>query len=88
MGFEKFCQSCMFPREQANYHNGTEKDGSENVKYCSMCYVDGEFTSPEIQTAQDMQKFVRGVLKDRGVGWFNRWFYTVGIPKLERWKKP
>ena len=77
----------MFPREDERYQHGTEADGTENHLYCWMCYEKGEFTSPEIQTAKDMQKFVRGVLKDQGIGPIKRWFFTMGIPQLKRWKQ-
>ena len=78
----------MLPRDHAEYKNGTEKDGSENELYCALCYVDGEFTSQDtIKTAADMQAFCKKVLKGQGVGPLRRWFYTMGIPQLERWKK-
>ena len=34
-----------------------------------------------------MQEFVKGVLKEQGVGKVKRLFYTIGIPELKRWKK-
>ena len=43
--------------------------------------------SDSICTAKDMQEFVKGTLKEQGVGKVKRWFYTIGIPKLNRWKK-
>ncbi len=87
MGLEKFCQSCMLPKDHEIFKKGTEKDGSENNDYCQLCYVDGQFTSPEIKTAKDMQAFVKGILKEQGVGKVRRWFYTVSIPQLKRWKR-
>ena len=87
MGFEKFCQSCMLPRNHELFERGTEKDGSPNVDYCKLCYQDGNFTQPEITTAQQMQEFSKNILKEQGVGAVKRWFYTCGIPQLKRWKK-
>ena len=88
MGLDKFCQSCMLPKDNDRFEKGTELDGSENVIYCKLCYENGEFNGQDkIKTAKDMQNFVREVLKQQGVGKVKRWFYTIGIPRLERWNK-
>jgi hypothetical protein len=87
MGLEKFCQSCMLPRAHKKHENGTEEDGTDNTLYCKLCYTDGTFVNPEIKTAKDMQYFIKDILKKQGVGKVKRWFYTIGIPKLERWNK-
>ena len=34
-----------------------------------------------------MQNFVKEVLKQQGIGKVKRWFYTIGIPRLERRNK-
>jgi hypothetical protein len=31
-----------------------------------------------------MQEFVKGILKEQGIGILKRWFYTVSIPQLKR----
>ena len=88
MSLEKYCQSCMMPKGSDMFKEGTEKDGTLNLEYCNYCYVNGEFMrSDSICTAKDMQEFVKGILKEQGVGKVKRWFYTIGIPKLNRWKK-
>ena len=88
MGLEKFCQSCMLPKDHEMFEKGTEQDGTENGSYCKLCYVEGEFTQQEtIKSAKDMQSFVKVMLKKQGVGKVKRWFYTIGIPRLERWNK-
>ena len=43
--------------------------------------------SDTIKTADDMQEMVKKQLKKQGIGKVKRWFYTIGIPKLGRWKK-
>ena len=43
--------------------------------------------SDTIKTANDMQEMVKIQLKKQGIGKVKRWFYTIGIPKLGRWKK-
>jgi len=87
MRFDKFFQSCMLPKKHELFNKVTEKDGSERNDYCKMCYVDGVFTQPEITTAQEMQIFVKGELKEQGVGKVKSWFYTCSIPQLKRWKR-
>jgi radical SAM superfamily enzyme len=84
---DKFCQSCMMPHDKDPGKGGTNRDGSKSKKYCSFCYQKGQFTNPKIKTAKDMQDFVKNVLKQQGVPRILRWFYTMGIPKLERWQK-
>ena len=88
MELEKFCQSCMMPKDSDMFSPSTENDGSVNAEYCSYCYVNGEFMHADtIKTAKDMQKMVSQQLKKQGIGKVKRWFYTIGIPKLNRWKK-
>jgi hypothetical protein len=83
----KFCQSCGMPLKRDEGGGGTNKDGSKSLKYCSYCYVDGAFMSPEIDTAEKMQAFVKGQLKSMGWPGFIAGFFTKNIPKLERWKQ-
>jgi len=84
----KFCQSCGYPIKNDQQGGGSEKDGSINKKYCSMCYKDGEFlTPPEVDTAQKMQKFCIQEMKKDGVNRAVAWLLTRGIPKLDRWQK-
>ena len=86
MKLGKFCQSCMMPKESSMFYAGTEKDGTSNKNYCNECYNKGNFTQQEtIKTAQDMQEMVKNQLKKQGIGKVKRWFYTIGIPKLDRW---
>lgn len=66
---------------------GTEKDGSINTKYCSMCYQKGEFlSSKDIDTPQKMQEFCIKEMKKSGINGILAWLATRSIPNLERWK--
>ena len=76
----------MLPKDHELFLPGTDIDGIKNEFYCSMCYEKGQFLSPEIATAKEMQEFVKNVLKKQGIGRLKRWFYTVSIPQLKRWK--
>jgi hypothetical protein len=84
--FDKFCQSCGMPLEKDPNNGGTNKDGSKSNKYCSYCYLDGEFKG-DFKTSKEMVKFVKEKLKEQGISSLKRWFYTSHIPQLERWKK-
>lgn len=53
----KFCQSCGMPLNKDPKQGGSEKDGTKSKKYCSYCYEEGAFTSPDIDTAKKMQQF-------------------------------
>ncbi len=85
MKTSKFCQSCGMPMSKDPQGGGTEKDGSKNIKYCSYCYQNGNFTSPEIDTPQKMQSFCIEKMKEQGMPRFIAWLFTRRIPKLERW---
>lgn len=65
---------------------GTNADGSKSTMYCSLCYENGEFKNPD-WTAEQMQSFVKNKLKDMGFPGFIAGFFSMGIPKLKRWKK-
>lgn len=87
MKTNEFCQSCGFPLKKDKKGGGTEKDGTLSKKYCSMCYENGVFLTPEIDTAEKMQKFCIQQMKKVGINSFFAWLATRNIPRLERWKK-
>ena len=64
---------------------GTEKGGEKSIMYCSYCYKDGEFTQPDF-SVYEMKKFCKEKMKEMGFPGFLAGFFTMGIPKLERWK--
>jgi hypothetical protein len=82
---KKFCQSCGMPLNKDPQNGGTNSDGSKSTEYCSYCYQDGSFLSPEITTAQEMQRFCIGKMKETGMSKFMAWLFTRNIPKLKRW---
>ena len=83
-----FCQSCGFPLRKDKKGGGTEKDGSINKKYCSMCYENGVFlTPPEVDSAEKMQQYCIEELRKDGMNRIFAWLATRSISKLERWKK-
>lgn len=83
----KNCQSCGMPNNRDPEHGGTEKNGEKTTKYCSYCYIKGEFTSPEITTPEEMQKFCIEKMKEQKMPRFIGWLLTRQIPKLERWNQ-
>ncbi len=83
----KVCQSCGMPISKDPQKGGTEIDGTKNIKYCSYCYQEGEFTSPEIDTPQKMQTFCIEKMKEQKIPKFVAWILTRRIPTLERWRK-
>ena len=81
----KNCQSCGMPLKKDVKGGGTNSDGSKSKMYCSRCYENGKFTSPDITVSQ-MQDLVKGKIKEMGFPGFMANFFTKGIPKLERWR--
>ena len=65
---------------------GTNTDGTKSTIYCSHCYENGQFKNPDL-TAEQMQKLVKNKLKEMGFPGFIAGFFSMGIPKLKRWKK-
>ena len=83
----KYCQSCAMPMGDTDALYGTEKDGSKSELYCSYCYQSGAFCSPDIDTAEKMQKFCIEKMREQGMPKFIAWLFTRVIPKLTRWKE-
>ena len=73
------------PLKQDPKASGTNSDGSKSLMYCSYCYENGQFTEPNI-TLPQMREKVKDILKKMGFPGFLAGFFTMGIPKLERWK--
>jgi len=74
------------PMDQDPEGGGTHQDGTVSTLYCSYCFQDGIFVD-DFHTPREMSHFVRQKLKDMGVGPLRRWFYTLQIPRLERWRR-
>jgi hypothetical protein len=81
----KNCQSCGMPLNKDSKGGGSNADGSKSNMYCSLCYVNGQFTRPEMLLG-DMQDLVKNKLKEMGFPGFIASIFTKGIAKLERWK--
>jgi len=80
----KFCQSCGMPMSQDPQKGGTNLDGSINLKFCSYCYQNGDFTFRG--TAEEMKAFCKKIMIEKGTPKFVAWLFTLGISRLERWK--
>ena len=72
------------PMEKDPNHGGTNNDGTRTHRYCSLCYVNGEFKD-NFSTSEEMVALVKDKLKEMGYSSLKRWFFTSHIPKLERW---
>ncbi len=81
----KNCQSCGMPMSKDPKGGGTEAGGAKSLCYCSHCYQEGKFTTPNM-TVGEMQTLVKNKLKEMGFPGFVAGFFAKGIPKLERWK--
>jgi hypothetical protein len=81
----KNCQSCGMPLSKDENGGGTNADGSRSAMYCSHCYQQGSFTQPDL-TVDGMKLRVKEKLKEFGFPGFIAGFFTMNIPRLERWK--
>ena len=81
----KNCQSCGMPMSKDPEKGGTNADKSKSTMYCSYCYQEGAFTQPDF-TVDEMKQFCKQKMKEMGFPGFLAGFFTMGIPRLERWK--
>jgi len=83
----KQCQSCGMPlhSKRAGDCRGTERDGSKSEKWCSLCYVNGEFVSPNMSLVE-MTKIVDDALRREKVWLPMRYMARRQLPRLERWR--
>ena len=82
----KNCQSCGMPFRRDPKGGGTNADGSKSTLYCSYCFEDGKFTRPDM-TVEGMKILVKNKLKEFGIPGFIAGFFTLSIPKRQRWTK-
>ncbi|MCX7986420.1 MAG: zinc ribbon domain-containing protein [Bacteroidales bacterium] len=81
----KYCQSCGMPLSKDPQKGGTNADGSINLKFCSYCFQQGEFTFKG--SVKEFQEFCRQKMIDQGYSKLIAWLFTRGMNRLERWKK-
>ena len=81
------CQSCGMPllTKKAGDCRGTEVDGSKSEKWCSLCYRNGEFVTPNM-SIDEMALIVDDALKQEKVWFPLRFLAKRQLPKLERWR--
>jgi len=80
----RFCQSCLLPMSYPSLI-GTNSDGSLNIKFCGICYQNGNFTSPET-TLQEMTQKVKKEMEANQIP-LNIIDLSINyLPKLARWK--
>jgi hypothetical protein len=75
------------PLKKSPNGGGSNADGTLSKTYCAYCYESGSFKQPD-WTADQMQAFVKGKMKEMGIPGFLGGMFTKGIPKLARWKGP
>ncbi|WP_075619032.1 zinc ribbon domain-containing protein [Paenisporosarcina indica] len=85
MKSNKNCQSCGMPLSRDDEGGGTEQNGSKSSTYCSHCFQNGVFTSPDL-TVDEMKERVKAKLIEFKIPKVFTGFFTRNIHKLERWK--
>lgn len=84
----KRCESCGMPfkHDPSGQWGGTNKDGSINDQYCSLCYTNGEFNY-KWDDVKEFVSIVEANMKKSWYSWFMRKMAAWTIPHLPRWKK-
>jgi hypothetical protein len=80
------CQSCSMPLTKSEDF-GTNTNSSKNEEYCTFCFQKGNFTSPNLDLDQMIEKLVSmhdrmGITEEMA-----RKMANVNLPKLKRWAK-
>jgi len=82
----KICQSCGMPLKKDTQGGGTNADGTKSKMYCSKCFENGQFISPNM-TVVEMQALAKSKLQEMGFPGFLAGLFTKNIPALARWKR-
>lgn len=80
----KMCQSCGMPMSKDPQGGSSNIDGSKNLKYCSYCYENGDFTFKG--DVKEFQEECRKIMINKGTSKFMAWLFTRGMKRLERWQ--
>lgn len=64
---------------------GTEKDGSKSKEYCSYCYQNGTFVSPNMKL-DEMKSLVKEQMEKRKIDSKTIDMAISSLPHLKRWR--
>jgi radical SAM superfamily enzyme len=79
-----FCQSCSMPLDKPELL-GTEKDGSKSKEYCTYCYQNGTFTTPNT-TLDEMKSMVKTQMGKMKMDSTVINMAVNSLPGLKRWR--
>jgi hypothetical protein len=80
-----FCQSCGMPLKKDPKGGGTNAHGTRSLMYCSYCYLDGHFVSPDM-TLDQMKTLVVTTLHKKGMPTFVARLVAGNLRRMERWR--
>ena len=82
------CQSCGMPLSELFGNYGTNRDGSNNSEYCSVCFKNGEFTNPKQTMEQMIQSSIDNMTNDLQMPLETATSLAQSvIPSLRRWAR-
>jgi radical SAM superfamily enzyme len=81
---KQFCQSCSMPLDKPELL-GTEKDGSKSKEYCTYCYQNGSFVSPNMKL-EEMKTMVKEQMEKRKIDTNIINMAVNSLPNLKRWR--
>jgi hypothetical protein len=65
---------------------GTNLEGGPNTDYCHYCYLNGEFTNPDLTLEQQIEKLVSMAIENMGMSEKQaRESANRALPILKRW---
>ncbi|MHA1992274.1 MAG: zinc ribbon domain-containing protein [Candidatus Hodarchaeales archaeon] len=83
---EPLCQSCAYPLDVSD--KGSEADGSTSDDYCEDCYQEGDYTEPEINMKEMIEKTIPTTVETLKITIDEARSYLRSlIPTLKRWRE-
>ena len=80
------CQSCGMPLEKGLL--GTNKNKNYNDEFCKFCFVNGQFTKPNLKLKDAIESSITHMIKELKLNREEAEFLAnKTIPKLSRWKR-
>ncbi|MCL2593191.1 MAG: zinc ribbon domain-containing protein [Defluviitaleaceae bacterium] len=85
---QKFCQSCGMPMGETDEMYGLNADGTKSTDYCSYCFVNGNFNSPNETLEEMIESVIPHVVEATKMSEEDaRKMCNEFMPQLKRWAK-
>ena len=82
------CQSCGMPLSGTFGNLGTNKDGTNTLEYCNICFKNGDFTNPNQTLDEMIQSSIENMTREQNMPTERATELANSfVPTLKRWQK-